>query len=60
MSEETIYICDRCHREARVDRSYWQDLKYKNLINYIFCPKCASEFAVFLLNKPTETTYIEG
>jgi hypothetical protein len=61
MSTKTLYTCDRCGRETLEDRSYWKEIYLEfDQKGWTACPKCLDQFDLFLNNKPTEITYIEG
>lgn len=52
MSIQPIYICNRCKKEARVDRSGWMTLTVAYSGNERdLCPECKEKFLKFMKQK---------
>jgi hypothetical protein len=49
VSTENIYICDRCKKEARSDRSHWLSLAvYVANDKFDLCKECKEKFFTFM------------
>ena len=54
MSTDTIYICNRCKKEARVDRSRWLTLVFEAK-SVDLCPDCKEKFYALMKRAPYKT-----